>query len=80
MLCIEHDEGQLNNYIQINEESRYNDLFMDFNGVYIYIFIRYNPDSYRDENGNKRNPLFDKKRRCNYQRRLLKKFSGAKKS
>ena len=42
MLCIEVDENQHKNYIKQNEQNRYDDLFMDFSGK--YIFIRYNPD------------------------------------
>ena len=30
---------------------------MDFSGK--YIFIRYNPDPYKDADGNQRNPQFD---------------------
>jgi hypothetical protein len=57
MICIEIDENQHKNYIQINEEARYNDLFMDFSGK--YVFIRYNPDEYKDENKIKQNPDFN---------------------
>jgi len=42
MICIEIDENQHKNYIEVNEEARYNDLYMDFSGK--YTFIRYNPD------------------------------------
>lgn len=44
MLCIEIDEDQHKRYIKVDENQRYNDLFMDFSGK--YIFIRYNPDPY----------------------------------
>ena len=44
MLCIEVDENQHKYYIKEKEIERYNDLFMDFSGK--YIFIRYNPDKY----------------------------------
>jgi len=49
MLCIEVDEYQHKRYIQYDEFARYNDLFMDFSGK--YIFIRYNPDPFLDING-----------------------------
>ena len=57
MLCIEVDEEQHKRYIKQDEEHRYDDLFMDFSGK--YIFIRYNPDPYKDADGKKRNPKFD---------------------
>tara|TARA_Y100000389_G_scaffold92145_1_gene88725 strand:- start:20489 stop:20749 length:261 start_codon:yes stop_codon:yes gene_type:complete len=43
--------------IKQNDENRYNDLFMDFSGK--YIFIRYNPDKYKDINNKIKNPHFD---------------------
>ena len=57
MLCIEVDENQHKYYIKENEANRYNDLFMDFSGK--YIFIRYNPDKYIDKFGKSKNPMFD---------------------
>ena len=57
MLCIEIDEHQHKSYIKHDEDQRYDDLFMDFSGK--YIFIRYNPDPYKDADGKKRNPKFD---------------------
>ncbi len=59
MICLEIDENQHKYYIEYNENERYNDLFMDFSGK--YIFIRYNPDEYNDENQIKQNPEFDKR-------------------
>jgi hypothetical protein len=56
MLCIEIDENQHKYYIKQDNENRYNDLYMDFSGK--YIFIRYNPDSYI-ENGVRKNPHFN---------------------
>lgn len=59
MLCVEIDEGQHKDRIYVKEEkegTRYNDLFMDFSGK--YIFIRYNPDMYTDGSGKKKNPHF----------------------
>jgi hypothetical protein len=57
LLCIEIDENQHRGYCPKNEETRYNDLFMDFSSK--YIFIRYNPDKYTDDKGKKRNPKFE---------------------
>ena len=45
MLCIEIDEGQHKRYDSHDEEERYDNLFMDFSGK--YIFLRFNPDSYK---------------------------------
>ena len=56
MLCVEIDENQHKYYIKKDEENRYNDLFMDYSGK--YIFIRYNPDTYKDKNNKKKNPQF----------------------
>ena len=49
MLCIEVYENQHKSYINVDEQQRYDDLFMDFSGK--YSFIRYNQDSYEDEDG-----------------------------
>ena len=57
MLCTEVDENQHKNYIKQNEQNRYDDLFMDFSGK--YIFLRYNPDKFIDEYGKSKNPMFD---------------------
>ena len=57
MLCIEVDENQHKYYIKEREANRYNDLFMDFSGK--YVFIRYNPDKYIDKFGKPKNPMFD---------------------
>ena len=57
MLCVEIDEEQHKRYIKQDEEHRYDDFFMDLSGK--YIFIRYNPDPYKDADGKKRNPKFD---------------------
>ena len=46
MRCIEVDEEQHKSNIKQDEEHRYDDLFMYFSGK--YIFIRYNPDPYKD--------------------------------
>ena len=55
MLCIEVDENEHKYYFKLNEEARYDDLYMDFSGK--YILVRYNPDSYHVGNI-KCNPQF----------------------
>jgi GMP synthase PP-ATPase subunit len=57
MLCIEIDEDQHKGYIRQNERDRYDDLFMDFTGK--YIFIRYNPDKFIDKYQQSKNPFFE---------------------
>ena len=54
MLCIETDEFQHKGYDKDDEEIRYNDLYMMHGGKWIY--IRFNPDKYKDKNGTTRNP------------------------
>ena len=54
MLCIEIDENQHKRYIKQDENNRYDDLFMDFSGK--FIFIRYNPDKFIDKYGKSKNP------------------------
>ena len=44
-LCVEIDEHQHKSYAAGYEDNRYNDLFLDFSGR--YVFIRLNPDSFR---------------------------------
>lgn len=56
LLCIEIDEDQHKSYNKVDEVRRYNNLFMDFSGK--YVFIRYNPDPYK-VNGIRRNPKFN---------------------
>jgi hypothetical protein len=55
ILCIETDENQHKSYSKEDEEARYNDLFMAYGGK--FIFIRFNPDKYKDENGKSCNPM-----------------------
>jgi hypothetical protein len=55
MLCIQVDENQHKGYDIINETIRYNDLMMIHGGK--FIFIRFNPDPYKDKNKRRRNPL-----------------------
>jgi len=54
LLCIETDENQHKSYSIKDEQDRYNDLLTIFTCK--YIFIRFNPDSYKDKNGKKCNP------------------------
>ena len=59
MLAIETDENQHKYYNKEDEISRYNDLYMSYSVK--YIFIRFNPDKYKNENGQTINPmLFDR--------------------
>lgn len=55
ILCIETDENQHKSYSKTDEEERYNDIFMAFGGK--FIFIRFNPDKYKDKNGKSCNPM-----------------------
>ena len=59
MLCIETDERQHSNYDKIDEEIRYDDLMMVFSGK--WIFIRFNPDSYKNSKGIRSNPKIEKR-------------------
>lgn len=43
-------------YSKSDEEARYHDLFMAYVGK--FIFIRSNPDKYKDQNGKFCNPIF----------------------
>ena len=54
LLCVETDEHQHRSYCSQDEEARYNDLFMVYTGK--WVFIRFNPDSYIDGQGKRRNP------------------------
>ena len=58
MLCIEIDENQHQGYDAQDEKNRYDNLFMDFSGK--YIFIRYNPDKFKLD-GIVKNPQFEKR-------------------
>jgi hypothetical protein len=59
ILCVEIDENQHKKYIKTSENVRYDDLFMDFSGK--YIFIRYNPDKFIDKYNKSKNPFFEKR-------------------
>ena len=54
MVAIETDENQHKSYNKMDEETRYNDLFMAFSGKWIY--IRFNPDKYIAKTGKRKNP------------------------
>jgi len=55
LLCIETDENQHKSYSKADEEARYHDLFMAYGGK--FVFIRFNPDKYKDVNGKSCNPM-----------------------
>ena len=59
LLCIEVDENQHKRYSNKDEEIRYDDLFMIHGGK--FIFIRFNPDEYINQNGTKVNPYMKKR-------------------
>lgn len=54
IVAIETDERQHKSYDEVDENARYNDVYMGFSGK--WVFIRFNPDGYRDGSGKKRNP------------------------
>jgi hypothetical protein len=55
LLVIETDENQHKSYDQMDEETRYDDLYMAFSGKWVY--IRFNPDKYLSKNGKNKNPM-----------------------
>ena len=54
LLVVETDENQHKSYDDMDEEIRYDDLFMAHGGKWIY--IRFNPDKYKSKNGKNKNP------------------------
>ena len=54
LLVVETDENQHNSYDKMDEEIRYDDLYMAFSGKWIY--IRFNPDKYISNKGIRKNP------------------------
>jgi hypothetical protein len=57
LLAIETDENKHISYNKEDEINRYNDIMMIY--TFPHYFIRFNPNtSYRDKNGNIKNPLF----------------------
>lgn len=57
-LCIEIDENQHKYYPVDDEENRYNELFTDFSGR--YVFLRINPDPFKQK-GERVDPPFEKR-------------------
>ena len=55
LLAIETDENQHKSYDKMDEEIRYDDLYMAYPGKWIY--IRFNPDKYIDKNNVRKNPM-----------------------
>ena len=53
---MEVDEKQHKYYIKSDENNRYDELFMDLSGK--YIFLRYNPDKYIHTCNKSKNPCF----------------------
>jgi hypothetical protein len=54
LLVIETDENQHKSYKEMDEQIRYDDLYMAFSGKWVY--IRFNPDKYI-KNGTTKNPM-----------------------
>ena len=54
LLVVETDENQHKSYDEMDEEIRYDDLYMAYSGKWIY--IRFNPDKYKLKNGKNKNP------------------------
>ena len=57
LLCIETDENCHKDYNKNDEENRYNDLYMLHSGK--FIFIRFNPDKYKNINNKYINPILN---------------------
>jgi len=57
LLVIETDENQHKSYDKMDEETRYDDLFMAYSGKWIY--IRFNPDKYKSKDGKVKNPTIE---------------------
>ena len=57
LLAIETDEHQHKRYDLEDEDIRYNDLSMIHGGK--FIFIRFNPDSYKNKNNDRENPSIE---------------------
>ncbi len=51
---VETDEDQHKSYDEMDEDTRYNDLYEAFSGKWIY--IRFNPDKYKGIDGKNKNP------------------------
>lgn len=61
VLAIEVDEYQHKNYEAKDEDIRYDDLYMIHSGK--WVFIRYNPNLYKDSTGKRANPWKEKRLR-----------------
>lgn len=59
LIAIETDENQHKGYKDMDEETRYDDLYMAYSGKWIY--IRFNPDKYVNKDGKKKNPSLSKR-------------------
>jgi hypothetical protein len=59
LLCIETDENQHKSYNNKDEEIRYDDLYMIHGGK--FVFIRFNPDKYKNKKGVTINTLLFKR-------------------
>ncbi len=59
LLAIEIDERQHKDRNKNDENIRYDDLFMNYSGKWLY--IRYNPNIYKDKQGRRQNPQLDKR-------------------
>lgn len=55
LLCIEVDENQHKGYYEKQEEIRYDNLYTLHSGK--FIFIRFNPDKFKDKNNKSVNPM-----------------------
>ena len=54
LLVVETDENQHKSYDSMDEEIRYDDLYMAFSGKWVY--IRFNPDKFKTKAGKNKNP------------------------
>ena len=58
LLAIETDENQHKSYDEMDDEMRYDDLFMgSHSGKWIY--IRFNPDKFKNSRGRRSNPSLE---------------------
>lgn len=55
LLVVETDENQHKGYDKVDEEIRYDDLYMLHGGK--FIFIRFNPDKFKNKEGKNINPM-----------------------
>ena len=56
VLCIETDENQHKYYNELIEEKRYTDIYTNGGLMCHYIFIRFNPDKYKNKKNKNKNP------------------------